>query len=282
MADVVAAVAILTAFGWTFLLLPVQIIAVALDLRLCEHIPVVYHRGLCWLFGLDRVRIGRINRSRPTLFVVNHCSYFDIPVLASLLRASFVAKIEVRSWPLLGLLARLQNTIFVARRVAATRTSRDVIAARLRAGHNLILFPEGTTSDGNRVLPFFSGLMAIAGAPLRGTDLMVQPVTISYVRENGIPIGYARRSRFSWYGDMALARHFWQAMRGGRLRVEVRFHPPIAARAFSDRKQLTRYCYRQVAAGLERSLHRTDRGRAVLDAPGGATHTRGVSALDAA
>lgn len=274
--------AIAAAFAWTFLLLPVQIIAVGLDLRLSERLPLVYHRGLCWLFRLDAIRIGRINRTRPTLFVANHCSYFDIPVFASLLPASFVAKIEVRSWPLLGLLARLQSTIFVARRVTATRASRDVIAARLRAGGNLILFPEGTTSDGNRVLPFFSGLMALAGSPLSGTDLVVQPVTISYVRENGIPIGYARRSRFSWYGDMALARHFWQAMHGGRLRVEVRFHPPIAARAFADRKALTRYCFRQVASGLERSLHRGGQRRTVLDAQDSATHTRGVSTLDAA
>lgn len=241
---------------WTLLLLPVQIVAAALDLGLALRIPILYHRGLCRLFGLEVQIQGAPSTVRPTLFVANHCSYFDVPVLASLQRASFVAKQEIREWPLLGLLARLQRSVFISRRRAGIRAARDEIARRLDNGANLILFPEGTTSDGNRVLSFYSALFSLDRDLLRGR-LTVQPVTIAYTRQNGMPIGHLGRARYAWFGDMALARHFWRALQGGRVTVVVHFHPPVEAADFASRKALSEHCFGAIAAGLEDALRGT-------------------------
>ena len=96
------------------------------------------------------------------LFAANHVSYLDITVLGSLLDASFIAKTEVAGWPLFGWLARLQRSVFIDRRARSTAHQRDSIAARLAAGEALILFPEGTSGDGNRLLPFKSALFSVA------------------------------------------------------------------------------------------------------------------------
>lgn len=252
----VAAAGVLIAWlGWTLLLVPLQSGALALDLRLARHLPRLYHRGVCRLFGLEVEVIGTAGTTHPTLFVANHCSYLDIPVLGSHLEASFIAKDEVGAWPLLGLLARLQRSVFIARRPAATRDARREITRRLAAGDDLVLFPEGTTSDGNRVLAFYSALFSLP-RDLPGGRLDVQPVTLAYTRENGMPIGHVGRARYAWFGDMALASHVWQVVRSGRVTVEVRFHAPLDAAAFASRKALSRRCHAEIAAGLERALHR--------------------------
>lgn len=253
-----AAVRIALWFAWTMLLLPAQVVAVALDLGAARRIPVVYHRGNLRLFRIELEVEGDHEPHHPTLFVANHSSYFDIPILASLLEGSFVAKAEIRSWPLLGLLARLQHSVFIDRRVAATRDARDEIHRRLAAGHDLILFPEGTTSDGNRLLGFRSALFGIADARLSGGRLTVQPVTLAYTHQNGMPIGHANRARFAWFGDMPLAGHFWSIVRAGRLTVVVRFHSPVDAARFASRKALAAHCARVIGEGLETAL----RGRA--------------------
>ena len=147
---------------------------------------------------------------RPTLFVCNHSSYLDITVLGSMILGSFVAKTEVASWPFFGMLAKLQRTIFVDRRRHSTHTQRDDLLARLTEGDNVILFPEGTSNDGNRVLPFRSALFSVAEPRRHGggegqiKDLIVQPVSIAYVRLNGLPVGHGLRPLFAWYGDMEL------------------------------------------------------------------------------
>lgn len=262
MAELAAAAAVVAWLGWTVLLLPVQIGAVAIGGRFAERMPRIYHQGVCRLFGLEVAPQGQISTSRPTLFVVNHCSYFDIAVLGSLTRASFIANREMRDWPFLGLLARLQRSVFITRRPSSTRVDRARMIDRLEAGDNLILFPEGTTGDGNRLLPFRSAFLSLAETRLATGSLVIQPVTIAYVRQNGMPIGVAGRPGFAWYGDVPIGRHFWRAIRAGRITVAVRFHPAVEAARFADRKALTRHCFEQIGAGLEGALH----GRARTDA----------------
>jgi 1-acyl-sn-glycerol-3-phosphate acyltransferase len=253
--DLVVATAAISAWlGWTLLLLPPQMVAFGLDLPLALRIPQLYHRGVCRIFGLAVETRGEISAVRPVLFAANHCTYFDIPVLGSLLQASFVAKDEIRGWPLLGLLARMQGSVFISRRVVDTRSARDEMARRLHGGTSLILFPEGTTDDGHRLLPFRSALFSLAARELSGSRLQVQPVTIAYTRLNGIPIGYANRARIAWFGEMGLARHFLHAIRGGRITVVVHFHPPVAAGRFKSRRALARHCFEQISKGLEDAL----------------------------
>ena len=140
------------------LILP-QWLAVALRLPARRLIPVVYHRAICRLLGV-RIRIvGNPPRRGPVLLVANHVSWLDICVLTALAPVVFVAKREVATWPLFGLLAKLQRSVFIDRtRRAATRDTNAEIAARLAEGDPVVLFAEGTSSDGNRVLPFRSSL----------------------------------------------------------------------------------------------------------------------------
>src|SRR5262249_27588237 len=169
--------------------------------------------------------------AKPTLFVCNHSSYLDISVLGSLIRGSFVAKAEVADWPVFGFLAKLQRTVFVDRqRRSSAHHQRDQLASRLAAGVNMILFAEGSSNDVNRTLPFRIALFGVAerttenGAP---APLTIQPISLAYVRLNGMPIGRSLRPFLAWYGDMELADHLWKVAGLGRITVTVEFHPPV-------------------------------------------------------
>jgi 1-acyl-sn-glycerol-3-phosphate acyltransferase len=239
----------------TLVLLPVQLVFVLLRLHgMATRLPLHYHRLCCRIFGFEIVRVGEVAKTRPTLFVANHTSYLDIPVLGATLPASFVAKTEVASWPGFGVLAKLQRTVFVDRKRGTTHHQRDDIQARLEAGDNLILFPEGTSNDGNRVLPFRSALLSVAERRIKDGALTVQPVSVSYTGLNGVPLGHGLRPLLAWYGDMTLAPHLWAFCRLGRVRVVVEFHPPTSIGAFASRKELTRYCFDRVAGGVANAL----------------------------
>lgn len=213
---------------WTALLLPVQMAAVSSRLRLASTLPRFYHRVCCRILGIQVLRQGELSGAHPVLFVANHASYLDITVLGSLIAGSFVAKAEIADWPFFGLLAKLQRTVFIDRRGAKAADHRDEIGARLDAGDDLILFPEGTSSDGNRVLPFKSALFSVAERRIDGRRLVVQPVSVAYVRIDGLPIGREWRPLFAWYGGMDLTGHMFNVIALGKLTVEVIFHPPLS------------------------------------------------------
>lgn len=222
-----------------------------------------YFRVVCRLCGLRVVSHGTpAGGVWPVLFVANHASYLDIIVLGSLLPACFVAKSEVAGWPGFGFLARIAQTAFVDRRRGGTAKERSLLRRRIEDGDSLILFPEGTSNDGNRVLPFKSSLFAVAETPLAdGSPLVVQPVSVAYTRLDGMPMGRALRPFYAWYGDMALAGHLLAALGLGRATVEVIFHAPVSIRDFKDRKALANHCHDVVHTGVVRALA----GR--LDAP---------------
>lgn len=194
-------------------------------------------------------------RAQPTLYIINHCSYLDIGVLGSLIGGSFVAKAEVAGWPLFGWLARLQRTVFVNRqRRTDTAGQRNEIARRLEIGDSLILFPEGTSSDGNRVLPFKTALFSAAEQRIDGRPVTVQPVTIAYVRLDGIPLGHGLRPFYAWYGDMELGLHLWKLAGLGDCTVSVEFHAPVTIDDFGSRKALAAHCRQVIVAGMDRAL----------------------------
>ena len=242
----------------TLVVLPIQMLALALGARLSSHLPLFYHSLCARLLGF-RVRTrGTPLRKGSVLYASNHASYFDIIVLGSLLRGSFIAKSEVKSWPVFGLLATLQRTVFVERRRARSKEQANSIADRLSAGDRLILFPEGTSNDGNRTLPFKSSLFA-AVKPFQTetphhSDLRIQPVSVAYTRLNGMPMGRGLRPFYAWYGDMDLLPHLLNALALGRVDVEVEFHEPVDPAKFSDRKELAVYCQSIVANGVSRAL----------------------------
>ena len=239
--------------GWTLALMPVQALGLALGCGWVARFPCFYHRNCCRIFGLRVRRIGEATAIRPALFVVNHISYADITVLGALIPGSFIAKTEVARWPLFGWLAKLQRSVFIDREVRSMTVQRDAIAERLAAREALILFPEGTSGDGNRVLPFKSALFAVADCGA-GDRVTVQPVSIAYTRIDGMPIGRRYRPLVAWYGAMAMAPHLWRMLGFAALEVVVEFHAPTCAAECGSRKALASYCHQRIAGGLAAAL----------------------------
>lgn len=256
--------------GMTLPLMPVQAALLVASPRHARTFPYWYHQRVCRLLGV-RVHVdGKVERERPVLLVSNHVSWLDIPVLSAVAPLSFVAKKEVGGWPLVAQLARLQRTVFVDRnrRTAVGETANEMLV-RLRRGDALVLFAEGTSSDGNRVLPFKTSLFAAAkpsraltgseasGQPSAGGDAdaaldraVVQTVAIAYTHLRGLPLARADRPKVSWYGDMDMAGHAWELLKAGPLDVRVKIGEPVALSAFADRKALAMQSEAQVRAAV--------------------------------
>ena len=240
-------------FAWTLSLLPVQAVGLVLGCRWTHALPVFYHRWCCRILGFRVRSVGNPTAERPALFVANHVSYTDITILGSVIAGSFIAKAEVADWPFFGWLAKLQRSVFVDRRVRSTAAQRDAITDRLSAGEALILFPEGTSGDGNRVLPFKSALFS-AAQPNDIPPVVVQPVSLAYTRLDGMPIGRLYRPFFAWYGAVDLAPHLWSMVSLGMVEVVVEFHPPTFLSHCGSRKALAGYCYARIAGGVAGAL----------------------------
>ena len=235
----------------TLALLPFQAVAVWLDLPLRRKIPVRYHRMICAIFGIRVRETGRRMREHPLLIVANHCSWLDIPVITSVAPVVFVAKQEVARWPVFGLLAKLQRTVFVDRtRRHKTRDVNAEIAQRLAEGDPVVLFGEGTSSDGNRVLPFRSALIGSAGDALAEAEhtgrVWIQPLSLAYTHARGLPLSRHDRPRVAWYGHMSMAPHLAGLARHGGVDVTLWWGEPVAFDEQSDRKQVARALEAQV------------------------------------
>jgi 1-acyl-sn-glycerol-3-phosphate acyltransferase len=215
-------------------------------------------RGLgvfyCRVGGISVDVHGVVDRRRPVLYVCNHMSYLDIVVIGSVVSANFVSKADVVDWPVIGLMARLNDTILIDRQVRDMRAQCAMLRRHLENGHSVILFPEGTSGDGNGMLPFRSSLFDAAAADHDGAPVRVQPVSLVYTRLNGCPVTRWQRPYFAWYGDMPLAGHLWRCLGLGRTRVDLVFHESVCLIDFPSRKALSAYCERQVAQGVRDAL----------------------------
>ncbi|MBV9111686.1 MAG: 1-acyl-sn-glycerol-3-phosphate acyltransferase [Hyphomicrobiales bacterium] len=223
--------------------------AQALVLRLWRNAAGTLPRAFLWwvgkVFGLRVIVKGQIARAAPVLVVSNHVSWLDIVVLGGLVPLSFVAKSEVAGWPIIGTLARLQRSIFVDRtRRTMTADIARSIGHRLVAGDTIVLFGEGTTGDGNRVLPFRPALLAsvreaMSASGANGAPILVQPLSIVYSSLDGLPLGRADRPSVAWYGDMSLGSHLLRLLAIGPIDVTLRFGEPFEV-AHGDRKALAK------------------------------------------
>jgi len=235
----------------TLVLLPFQLIGLAFDLRLQRTIPHLYHRVLCALIGVRIREIGMRSTANPALILSNHVSWLDICVISALSPVVFVAKSEVARWPVFGWLAKLQRTIFINRQArhqtgAATRE----IAGRLLSGDAVVLFAEGTSSDGIRVLPFRSSLVGAVhhalGNSTHHTSITVQPMSLAYVGFGGVPMGRGLRECVAWYGDVDLIPHLLHVLSSGAVDVTVSWGEAMAYDMSADRKTIARDAERSV------------------------------------
>jgi 1-acyl-sn-glycerol-3-phosphate acyltransferase len=197
------------------------------------------------LIGVRIHEVGQRSRQMPLLILSNHVSWLDICVIAALAPVVFVAKSEVRRWPVFGWLAKLQRTVFIERQRrqkigAATRE----IAGRLLGGDAVVLFAEGTSSDGTRILPFRSALIGAVhhalGKDTQHTAITVQPMSLAYVGFGGLPVGRALRERVAWYGDADLIPHFIGILASGAIDITVTWGEARAYDMSADRKQIAR------------------------------------------
>lgn len=230
---------------------PIQLLVVAVAPSRRSIMPRLFHRSFLWNARIRKVVHGEPAKGR-VVFVANHMSWSDIPLLGSLIGGVFVAKAEVGRWPVVGPLARLHGILFVEREQTRSAGGQAAeIAGELQRGNAIILFPEGTTSDGESVMPFKSSLFSAVDAI---DDALIQPITLSYTRVGGRPVTPDERRAIAWLGDDLLVPQMLKMLKLGRVTAEVIFHPPVRRSDFADRKALARHCHQVVADGLAR-LH---------------------------
>lgn len=244
--------------------------------------PRLWHRCVLKALGFRVRAVGAPSPHRPLLIAANHVSWTDIGVLGSLIDVSFIAKSEMEGWPLMGWLSKLQRTVFVERdRRHRSGNQAGEIALRLKAGDAMVLFAEGTTGDGNLVLPFKSTLFGaatmvvdkggvdrrVAGKEVPGKgavghggahEVAIQPVAIAYTRRHGMPLGRAGRAALSWIGDQDLVPHVAGLLKLGAVDVEVRFGEPVIFSAKSNRKEAARLVEARVRDMMRAALRGTD------------------------
>lgn len=217
-----------------------------------ERFFQVFHSGCCKIFKLNCRMIGEPSTQRPALFLSNHISYLDIFILGRCIPGHFIAKSDVANWPVLGPLAKVQNTLFFERKGRKINAQLSVMYKHFDEGGNLILFPEGTSTEGTHVEPFKSSLLSALESS--STPVTIQPITIAYTHYDQKPIQQCERDAFAWYGEMPFASHFFKALGMKQCRVVVEFHEVVSLEDFDCRKRCAEYCQRQVAEGLERIL----------------------------
>ncbi|MSO66425.1 MAG: 1-acyl-sn-glycerol-3-phosphate acyltransferase [Pseudolabrys sp.] len=206
-------------------------------------IGVRYYRALCAVLRINIRVVGEPVRDRAVLFVSNHVSWADILVIGSIAPIAYVSKSEIGNWPLVGTAAKSQRTVFVDRsRRQQTGDAIGEIVERLAGGTSVVLFAEGTSSDGNRVLPFRSALVgAVKEAGARAeSGILIQPMSICYTGLNGIPMGRQHRPTVAWYGDLDFLPHIKTLIERGAVDAVVSYGEPVAADGSADRKAMTK------------------------------------------
>ena len=237
----------------TLALLPFQWLAVRRQWAMRRRIPSLYHRIVCRVLGVRITTVGHRLDQQPLLIVANHSSWLDISVITAVAPVVFVAKREVATWPVVGLLARLQRSVFVDRTRRHNTADVNVeIAQRLAGGDPVLLFGEGTSSDGNRVLAFRTALIGSARDALAEAAhvkrVWIQPLSVAYTGLSGLPLARAHRNRVAWYGGASLWPHLRQLVARGAVDVCVSWGEPIPYDEFSDRKKVARQLEGEVRA----------------------------------
>ena len=235
-------------------IIPLQGFLLLFPAAIRDFAPKHFHRFCCWLFGVKLEITGEITREKEVIYVTNHSSYLDIVILGSRIKGVFISRREVASWPVFGLMAKLQRSMFLERKSTASERGNSAITERMAAGDNLIMFAEATTTDGGRLAPFKSALMQAAMAGGENSSIKIQPVTLTYTRLNGAVMGRSLRPLVTWYGDMTMYKHLFVMAGLGKITVQLKFHPILAAKDFSDRKELSKACRTMIQDGLVKSI----------------------------
>ena len=226
----------------TLSLMPVQWVLQKLNLPQARTLPYRYHHLVCRIIGLKLNIVGDV--PKRGLLVSNHISWMDIPVLSAACPVSFIAKREVATWPMFGRLAKLQGSEFVDRQNSySTGSSASRLKDRLAKGEILVLFPEGTSGNGRRLLPFKSAYFGV----IENNTATVTTVTLIYTSRHGLPLTQRQWSTVSWIGDQSLLPNLWHMLHQGPLSVKVIFHHLESG---GSRKDIAKAAERVIRANL--------------------------------
>lgn len=254
----------ITPMGWLLVLLRAMVLGtlvfgglvILLLLRLIERPLFGLHRPMTpfitqfvcrsafLVLGMGFSTRGELMKERGAV-VANHSSWLDIFALNARKRVYFVSKAEVAAWPGIGWLARATGTVFIERNPKRAKEQTELFEARLKAGHKLLFFPEGTSTDGLRVLPFKTTLFAAFFGDHLRKICHIQPVSVVFYAPGG------KEDRFyGWWGEMDFAPHLLKTLAAPRQgRVELIYHRPLKVADFANRKALAAECERIVAEG---------------------------------
>ncbi len=217
---------------------PFQILVVSIVPRWQHHLPKFVFAAAARIMGAKITVQGDAPDRGPLLIAANHVSWIDIIAIGARVPCHFIAKSDVASWPVFGPLARLIRTSFIEReRRSAVGSFRDEMTERLSCGEILVLFPEGTSTDGRQVLPFKSALFP--------GHVSVQPLSVSYRDGTG-----RDGNHYGWFAERELLPHMWHVFKGGRFDVTLTFHPPLKAESEQNRKDQAARCEEIVREGL--------------------------------
>jgi 1-acyl-sn-glycerol-3-phosphate acyltransferase len=235
-------------------IIPLQALVNALKLPFWGVLPRFFHRVGCIFLGMRVNVIGQPATGRPTLLVSNHVSWTDIIAIGSVADVTFVAKREVGEWFFVGMMARLQKTIFVdrTRRSDAGRTAQEM-GAHMAGGNAVLLFAEGQSDIGTHVLPFRSALVGAAQHAMieaGAADVMIQPLTIAYTKLQGLPVGRTERSLIAWIKSKSVKQNIREILGGPVKDVTVAFGAPRPLRDTDNRKLVTKTAEIDVRAML--------------------------------
>lgn len=258
MRSVIAALKMALFFAWCLIMVPAQCLVLLFTKGQNAYImPYIWHKGVCLILGIKVKVHGTPERNGQILYVSNHLSYLDIPAIGTVLKASFVAKKDVSSWPVFGFLSKLQQTAFIDRARGAAVREASALDSMIEAGKSLIIFPEGTSTDGRSVLPFKSSLFALALKD-ENKHVQIQPFTIKMDLVDGKkPDTQDLIDIYSWHRDMTteLPAHLWGFAKGKGAVISLYFHPVISSANYSDRKKLALVCQETVSSiGIENSI----------------------------
>ncbi len=250
------------------LILPLQIISNILNLKFKYLVPYIFFKLLNFFIGvkieLDQDSKAHLNNISKvgSLYVSNHVSWIDIVVIGSLIKSRFIAKKEVKTMGLFGFLATLNNTFFIDN--SKTTKSLDyskIISKKLLNGENLILFPEGTTSDGSMIRKFKSSFFESANSkyicPTSGEEkfISVYAITLCYLKKNGLPMGINVRRGIAWIGSYPMARLMYDFLVSGNVSIYIKISDAVTFRDFGDRKKLSSHCENTILINLLDTIH---------------------------
>lgn len=229
---------------------PIQYVWAKLGAPYWHLIPRAFHILGATFLGLKVTVIGQPVQGRPVLIVSNHISWTDIIAVGSSADVTFVAKKEIEKWFFVNFMAGLQRTVFVDRnrRSDAKRTTGEM-AKRIADGHAVLLFAEGQSDIGTHVLPFRSALVGAAQQAMLGdgaAEVLIQPLTISYTRLQGLPVSRNERSLIAWIKSKSFKQNIREILTGGVKEVTLAFGTPMPLAQGDDRKTVTKAAEKEV------------------------------------